>query len=386
MMENSARRPTAASFRLHQFKRIQEVATMTDPPTAGEAQDHGSAAAAGHGRGSRRKALLTLVKGWRLPAFLLVAIITIITGLHYKDLSNPGEESEQFATESPPSFNIFVSNPNASVNVHVDVMCSEGTSPMPCTTASTAQALLNVNVYPASLSSGTVLITSNVNYFPDAAVSLPFSSYGDPPGSARIYEDEIPIGPDTSKGELSFNIPNVVEEVRGSVFGRLPVIGDLGGPDVRPAMLTENDAGTSTLEDLIYHPTQQPWAQNNLQYMDKPDAYEALHGGYGATLFWNPNVLSITESLEDITGVVSTQRVDYVTPPATVNGMAYTWNADTLLQPQFKSTDPAAVDSQTSNAFIAGILLGIAGAAVLGFLQELPPHPERGEPRSVRQK
>jgi hypothetical protein len=47
-----------------------------------------------------------------------------------------------------------------------------------------------------------------------------------------------------------------------------------------------------------------------------------------------------------------------------------------LLQPQFKSTDPGAADSQTADAFIAGILLGIAGAAVLAFLQELPPHRE----------
>jgi hypothetical protein len=60
---------------------------------------------------------------------------------------------------------------------------------------------------------------------------------------------------------------------------------------------------------------------------------------------------------------------------ATVNGTAYSWNADTLLQPQFKSTDPEASDSQTTNAIIAAILLGIAGAAMIAFPQELPPHP-----------
>jgi hypothetical protein len=355
---------------------------MTDPPTAGPAHDHGSAGAAGNGRTPRRMVISTLAKGWRLPAFLLIAIIAIITGLHYKDISNPGEESQQFATGILPSFNIFVSNPNASVNVNVDVMCNAGTSPTPCTTASSAQAELTVKVSPASLSSGYVLITTNFDYFRDAAGSLPFSSYSDPPGSARIYEDEIPIGAATSRDVLSLNVPNVVEEVRGSVFGRLPVIGNLGSKDLWPSMLTEDESGTSTLEDLVYHPTEYPWAQDNLQEMDKPDAYEALHGGHGAVLFWNPNVLSITESLEDITGVVSTQQVDYVTPPVTVNGMAYTWNADTLLQPQFKSTDPGAANSQTANAFLAGILLGIAGAAVLAFLQELPPHRESGSGQS----
>lgn len=341
-------------------------------------QDHGSASAA-HGPAKKRKIPPALSKGWRALAFLVIAVSAILAGLHFKDLSNPGQESAQFANEALPSFNIFVSNPNASVKVNVSVSCNEGTSSTPCTTASTAQAALSLTVSPASLSSGTVLITSNFDYFRDEAGPLPFSNYSLPPGSARIYEDKIPIGPATSKDTLSFNIPNVVEEVRGSVFGRLPVIGNLGSKDLWPSMLTEDYAGNSTLEDLIYQPAEEPWAQGNLQQMDNPAAYETLHGGHGTVLFWNPSVLSITESLEDITGVVSTQQVDYVTPPATISGTAYSWNADTLLQPQFKSTDPEAADSQTTNAFIAGILLGIAGAAVIAFLQELPPHPDRQE-------
>ena len=341
-------------------------------------QDHGSASAA-HGPAKKRKIPPALSKGWRALAFLVIAVSAILAGLHFKDLSNPGQEGAQFANEALPSFNIFVSNPNASVNVNVSVSCNEGTSSTPCTTASTAQAALSLTVSPASLSSGTVLITSNFAYFRDQAGPLPFSNYSLPPGSARIYEDKIPIGPATSKDTLTFNIPNVVEEVRGSVFGRLPVIGNLGTKDLWPSMLTEDYAGNSTLEDLIYQPAEEPWAQGNLQQMDNPAAYETLHGGHGTVLFWNPSVLSITESLEDITGVISTQQVDYVTPPATVNGTAYSWNADTLLQPQFKSTDPEAADSQTTNAFIAGILLGIAGAAVIAFLQELPPHPDLQE-------
>ena len=338
------------------------------------ARERGSASAAGHGAGLRRKARWALSKGWRPFAFLLIVLVAIGAGLCFKDLSNPGEESQQFASEELPSFNVFVSNPNASVKVNVHVFCDVGPRPVPCTThSSTAQATLAVS--PVSSSSGIVLITSNFNYSGrDAASALPFSRDGLPPGNARIYEDEIPLGQATSKDVLTVNIPNVVEEAGGSVFGRLPVIGNLESKDLWPSMLAEYHTKGSGPEDVIYHPVMEPWAQNNRLQVGNPEAYETLHGGKANLLFWNPDVLSVSENLDDITGVVSTQQVDYMTPLATVSGMAYSWNADNLLQPQFKSTDPQASSSQTEDAFIAGILLGIAGAAVIAFLQELPPH------------
>jgi len=337
-------------------------------------QVHGSAGATGHEAGLRKRLRRALRRGWRPVALLLIVLIAIIAGFHFKNRASPGSESQQFASEELPSFNVFVSSPKTSVHVRVGIACDLGSRSVPCTTASST-ALATLAVSPASSSSGTILITSSLNYVArNAARPLPFSQDNLAPGHARLYEDEIHIEPGDTGDVVTIGIPNVVDEVRGSVFGRLPIIGNLESRDLWPSMLAEYHAGGSTPEDLIYHPVMEPWAQNNRLDVDKPDAYETLHRGDSGQLFWNPHVLAISESLADITGVVSAQQVDYMTPAVTISGTAYRWNADNLLQPQFKSTDPQASSSQTDDAFIAGILLGIAGAAVIALLQELPPH------------
>lgn len=350
--------------------------------------EHGSARNAGRvqqdqqaeetlSRETPQKTQRTLFKGWRSLVFLLAVFLAIGFGLHFKTLSEPGQESKQLASGILPSFNIFVSDPRISVHVTADIFCllPRDTDDVSCTSASSsAQALLSVTASsPRSLSDGTVLMTSNVGSFNDKSGGVPFSSYSDPPGAARIYQYEFHVAdlaPGSPSG-VSFDIPDVLEETHGSTFGRLPTIGNLGQDQGSyPSMLTEDRPGTSSVEDLIYVPSLSD-AEFGGQQEDNPSAFMTLHGGH-ATLFWRPTVLSITEELDAITEVLSTQQLDYMTPSATVSGQAYFWNSNDELQPDFKSTDPEAADSQSNNAFIAGICLGIAGAAAIALLQELP--------------
>jgi len=319
----------------------------------------------------------TMFRGWRPLVFLLAALLAIGLGLHFKTLSEPGQASKQLASGTLPSFNVFVSDPRISVHVVADIFCllPRDTNDVPCTMASSnAQALLSVIASsPRSLSGGTVLMTSNVRSFNDKSGGVPFSSYSNPPGSARIYQYEFHVAdlaPGSPSG-VSFDIPDVLEETHGSVFGRLPTIGNLGQDQGSyPSMLTEDRPGTNSVEDLIYVPSLKD-AEFGGQQEDNPSAFMTLHGGH-ATLFWRPTVLSITEELDAATEVLSTQQLDYMTPSATVSGQAYLWNANNEVQPDFKSTDPEAADSQSNSAFIAGICLGIAGAAAIALLQELP--------------
>jgi hypothetical protein len=317
----------------------------------------------------------TLFKGWRPTAFLVATLLAIGLGLHFKTLSDPGQESKQFANEVLPSFNVFVSSPNISVHISADLQCGALISTTSCVTSSSDFLVaLDVTVSPPSLSHGTILITSNLSSYSKRISALPFSTElplgapDSPARNARIYEDEFPAGSGSS--ELDFEIPDVLEEAHGSVFGRLPVIGDLDGQYTAvPAILTESAPDGRGLADLIYNPLPKNIAIPDAG--DDPNAYQTLHGGH-VTLFWTPKVLSITEDLQDIAGILSTQQLDYMTPPAEFQGQDYSWDTDNELQPNFKSTDPQAIDSQNSNAFISGIFLGIAGAAAIALLQELP--------------
>lgn len=318
----------------------------------------------------------TLFKGWRPTAFLLATLLAIGLGLHFKTLSEPGQESKQLANEVLPSFNVYVSGgPNISVHVSVALHCGALNGTTSCVTyPADFLAALNVTVSPPSLSHGTILITSNLSSYTNRTGALPFSTAlplgqpNSPTRNARIYEYEFPVR--SGSGELDFEIPDVLEEARGSIFGRLPVVGDLDNQySVVPTILTESAPDSHRLADLIYDPVPKDMLVPDPG--DDPNAYQTLHGGH-ATLFWTPKVLSITEDLQDVAGILSTQQLDYMTPPAEFQGQDYSWNTDAELQPNFKSTDPQAIDSQNSNAFISGIFLGIAGAAAIALLQELP--------------
>jgi hypothetical protein len=336
----------------------------------------GVAARAGVKSETPQKHRRTLFKGWRPTAFLVATLLAIGLGLHFKALSEPGQESKQFANEVLPSFDVFVSSPNISAHVSVTLGCdalNANPTTYCVTSSSDFLAALKVTVSPPSLSHGTVLITSNLSSYTNRTSALPFSSglplgAQDFPPNARIYEYEFPVA--SGSDELDFEIPDVIEGANGSIFGRLPVVGDMDGQySVVPTILTESAPDGRGLADLIYNPL-----PNNITDQDPgddPNAYQTLHGGH-ATLFWTPKVLSITEDLQDVAGILSTQQVDYMTPSAEFQGQDYYWNTDNELQPNFKSTDPQATDSQNSNAFISGIFLGIAGAAAIALLQELP--------------
>jgi hypothetical protein len=76
-----------------------------------------------------------------------------------------------------------------------------------------------------------------------------------------------------------------------------------------------------------------------------------------------------------------------MTPPGQINGANYSWRAsDNSLEPIFQFTNPDAVDAQSNDAFLSGIFFGIAGAAAIALLQELPESLSRPSLRFFRKR
>ena len=280
-----------------------------------------------------QKVRRTLIRGWRPLAFLLITLISFVIGLHFKALSDPGQEGKQFANLVPPWFHFSVSDRRISADISAYIQCQaniNATETNPCTLASPrAYVFFSLKFkMPRSLplSQASILMTSSVR---------PLSTIGGGPfsNSRGLYEREIPLAELLAAESDGFNaaifsISDVLHGARGSFFGKLPTI-------------DSTEYGTQL-------------------------------GGH-ATTFWPASNFSVTEDLVDVAQVLGTQQLVYVTPPGTFDGEDYIWNASNVqLGPVFKSTDPDASAAQSDNAFFSGIFLGIAGGAAIALLGELP--------------
>jgi hypothetical protein len=107
---------------------------------------------------------------------------------------------------------------------------------------------------------------------------------------------------------------------------------------------------------------------------DSPPTFHAVPHADDAEALWEISDFSVTEEIEDIVSVLSNDQIDYMNPPTTASASNYQWNFTGCcsLEPVFKMTDPTATDCQNKNAFVSGIAFGVAGAAAIAVVQELP--------------
>ena len=314
----------------------------------------------------------TLFKGWRPLAFLLIAAVATLTGLYFKALSEPGAESKQFASQPPQIMDAFVNNPLISVHISADVV------QRPSLTSADLTYELTVHI-PAFSKASVVLILSN--RAPSTEMGFAFHRLTPPPlkriragGPQELggyYAAEIPIhGQGKHSGTLeeffaAFSTPAVIEETNSATYGHLPYVGSIQLPPLQVPVLGEEYANRRSLRDIV------PYPVSNKSDWWRPSAYNTPYGGR-ATLFWYPEGYSITETLFDAVPYFGHEPLNYITPPGQFIGESYVWRSATELEPTFESTDQGASQTESNDAFLSGILFGVAGAATIALVQEVP--------------
>jgi hypothetical protein len=332
----------------------------------------------------KQSIILKLLKGWRALAFLLIVLIVGHYAFQYKALSDPGSESKQFVDHAPQEIDVFVSNPKVSIKVDAYEFPQADANPF-IQALSAPQSLsapqvdhVTVWVYaPSSVKNVTVLMLAN-RLRPGLTGSkisrletVPpqfFSPLLSPPAQQTIdgyFAMEFRLRGDISEPggvptDIGYYPINDLEQTHAYLYGHLPAIGtvdlSVGYSSTYPTVLAERYNNASHLiRDIVLDPS----------------AYETPFGG-PADLFWTPAKLSITEKQSDLAATITHQSIGYMSPAGQAIGPDYVWQGSTYLEPAFQTINGDALQSENNYAFLSGILFGVAGAAAIAFVQEIP--------------
>jgi hypothetical protein len=126
----------------------------------------------------------------------------------------------------------------------------------------------------------------------------------------------------------------------------------------------------------------------NCSRLDPPSTPQRTPAGYSRKYFWIPqNTTSYTESLNNIVPALGDSPIDYAIPSVnSASASNYAWSSSGSLnggtqnlEPIFRATNPDALNSQNQAAFYSGIAFGVAGAAAIAIIPELPKKLPSGE-------
>jgi hypothetical protein len=362
------------------------------PPTAPVVPAQGATKQQIPSEPTKRQAEPWALRHWRPLMVLIILLISAGIGFYYKSYADPGHEGMTFASKPPQRLDIYVSDPRVSVQATLDIACTSGNSNSTSCTSPFAQTYAYLDLAfkaPRGAGHAEILVISNLTGGDYDFNAVP-RRYGTLDNRSvlrgHIYETRNTLGylkmihlgdrgiADLQiKADESFRIPNVLQEVKGVIYGHLPALGsqETTGYPSDPLILTENQPGSRYLTNLIYNP-----APLHVDHGVQPppnlvSSYAPLHGG-NLTLFWRPKDFSVAEVLENVTPTFARLSTGYMTPSGSTLGNNYVWNSHVALEPTFKLINQDAVDSQSRAAFISGISFGVAGAAAIALVQELP--------------
>jgi hypothetical protein len=355
---------------------------LDDPPTKADDQTE-------QGWGSRiKKILKKLLKGWRALAFLLIVFIVAHYAFHYKGLSDPGSESKQLASHAPQEVDFFVSNSNVSVGVSVFITPYTQTGPFPGTPESPSAFLedqVTVTGYaPSYIKNATILMLTN-RLIPGSAGLSEFPLETLSSSKAARYSSSAQSAID---GDFAFSFPGRLgvpvtvgefpltdlQQTNAYLYGHLPAIGtvdesmiNLSTPP-RIVLAERYNNPSDRIRDVVLDPNTDPLYAQNITDLK---SYRTPYGGPGE-LFYTPANLSITETQSNLALTIAHQQLNYMTPGGQISGSNYTWHGSTSLEPVFQATNGDALKNESDSAFLSGVLFGVAGAAVIAFVQEVP--------------
>jgi hypothetical protein len=316
----------------------------------------------------------------RLTIIIFILLIGVLVGLHFKLQANPGAEPSTFAEQPPQYINVYETNYQIPISVTVTfgqewlVNYGRYVSPIELPAHGYADFSENVEVTATPTGSampGTIVITSTTRPLPNGGepIRTPVFRLRNGPGpiaaamkfavAVQLFRNQD----NTWSGSAFFASIPIVFQDNGSTFGHLPSVGayEVTRP---PSVFLQAQYDHGKLENVISllgGPTQIPV-------------------GDSAQDLGDPSNISYTEDIENIVPTLKSEQIDY-SIPAINNGsdIDYTWYSNGIsgLQPIFKATNPDAIDSQNQAAFYSGIAFGIAAAAAIALVQEIPESRKR---------
>ena len=316
--------------------------------------------------------------------FLIILLVALSFGFYFHSNANPGAEPPMF--RGKPSQYINVYEANALVPITVTVALGQGdfspnydryTSPIELFAQGFTGFREMVKITAGLGNPGTVILTSSTRPLASFAGEI-LPAVGRGTGrSATMFRFAVQVPFIGGEGFVSFDSIPIIYQDNGSTFGHLPSVGayDYLRPPTS-CLEVGYDRRTGQLKNVA---------------SDLLGSSATIPAGERRESFGCPfNPSSYTEVIDHIVPWLKNEQIDYMSPP--LNGASdvdYAWQSNSIdgLAPIFKATDPNAVDSQNQAAFISGIVFGVAGAAAIAIVQELPKESKRrhkSRPRNAK--
>jgi len=316
-------------------------------------------------------------KNWRSIMFLLILSAALTAGFYYKFNSDPGEAPSVFRNHAPQYLNIFLTlaqieqNPTVNVTVNLERDNSELDPNAPSTLNTSGLSTFSefVNI---ELDSGHPIPQGRIAIVSSDEPSDP-NSIKDRPSQEFVSIDPIETVGKTSRGQFesaavaAFDDVPIFWEGDGSIYGHLPSVNIIQWSNGNvPNIVAEFNKKSGQIVKSEIDFSGQPYGS--------PPAFAAVSRADGTDVFWEIASFTVTEVIEGIGPVLANDQIDYMNPPTTDSSFNYQWSFTGCcgIEPTFKLTDPETIDSQNKDAFISGIAFGVAGAAAIAVVQELP--------------
>jgi hypothetical protein len=155
---------------------------------------------------------------------------------------------------------------------------------------------------------------------------------------------------------MQFNLPTLAPSETGDDF--YPFIGAVGkGTSARPPRIFLNLT---------------PRVRGNLGH--SPADYKSAHSSASLSeVFWEPALLSATETVRDVGGKLDQSSVLVANPSEYVlESGNVTWHGSFDLQPFMVTETRTAADTRDRWDFLSGVAFATAAAALIAFFQETP--------------
>jgi hypothetical protein len=323
----------------------------------------------------------------RLIMIVFVLLVATAVGFHFKSHSNPGTEPSSFNGQPPQYINVYTTG--GDIKIAVTVILGQGWlnpnydryGPVELRAQGVTDFHEEVEFTATYAGSGkpeAIIIASSTR---------PLTGADSPGGPISVFQLKgaegslaqanrfaawFPLPRDqgnTWSGSVSFNSVPIIFQNNGSTFGHLPSVGAYGYlyPPIS-VLQGRYDAGTGRLENMAFTTPDSPGGAN-IEYFSPPNTQA-----------------SYSEVIQHIAPALSDRQIAYMNPSAdSANDADYIWQSNSSidgLEPTFKAIDLDATDSQSQAAFYSGIAFGVAGAAVIALVQEIPEERKRKSSRS----
>jgi hypothetical protein len=314
----------------------------------------------------------------RFLIFLLLAVGITVIGFQFRALSTPAAENPTLRDRYSQLVGVYTTDPYAKVQVTAEITWKA---------TSASETLLIALSGPGLKPTTGVVITSSLpqgqeiaghpyrttifrnRYHPESMDGpLAYTSTFTLQQLAALRE---PLNPGSVVG--IFNLPRVTQITKGTFFAHLPVLGyNESLPLPNPYLMSEKGTPiNSSMDDFVLLPQEKRPDYSTIN--EDASAYIDYPGSYDHVLYWEPGTLSATEILYDVKNQISGDQVESDSPvDGHLQDYNYIWTSAGSLEPILTATNISSLGAQDRWNFYSGVVFGIAAAAGIAVVQELP--------------